>query len=126
MDRESFELEFIFKASPTMLYNFIGSAEGLVRWFCDEADVNKEKYDFYWSGSKESAKLVEYEEDHILVFKWDESENKKEFLEFEMYKSPITNETILKITDFSDSDEVDDQIELWESQIEELRKAIGG
>ena len=126
MDRESFELEFIFKASPAMLYNFIGSAEGLVRWFCDEADVNKEKYDFYWSGSKESATLVESEEDHVLVFKWNDTVDKKEFLEFEMYKSPITNETILKITDFSDSDEVDDQIELWESQIDELRKAIGG
>jgi len=126
MDRESFELEFIFKASPAMLYNFIGSSEGLVRWFCDAADVNKEKYDFYWEGTKESAKLVEFEEDHFLMFKWDESEFEEEFLEFEMYKSPITNETILKITDFSDADEVDDQIELWESQIDELRKATGG
>ena len=43
-----------------------------------------------------------------------------------MYKSPITNETILKITDFSDSDELEDQIQLWESQIDELKKAIGG
>ncbi len=126
MDRELFELEFIFKASPAMLYNFLGTSEGLVRWFCDTAVVNRDKYEFYWDGVKESATLVEYDEHHFLRFKWDEAENDDEYLEFEMYKSPITNETILKITDFSDADEVDDQIELWESQIDELRKAIGG
>ena len=126
MDRELFEMEFIFRASPAMLYQFIGHAEGLVRWFCDSADVQKEHYDFYWNSAKESAKLVESKEDYLLVFKWDDAEDEEEFLEFEMYKSPITNETILKITDFSDSDELEDQIQLWESQIDELKKAIGG
>jgi len=126
MDRESFELEFIFKASPAMLYNFLSTAEGLVRWFCDAVDIDKNKYDFYWSGSRETATLVDHEDDKKLVFKWEGAEDENEYLEFLMYKSPITNETILKITDFADADEVDDQIELWESQIDELKKAIGG
>ncbi len=126
MDRESFELEFIFKASPAMLYNFISASEGLVMWFCDVVEINENKYDFYWEGSKESAVLVEHEEESKLVFKWVDAEDQNEYLEFDMYKSPITNETILKITDFADADEVEDQIELWESQIEELRKVLGG
>ncbi len=126
MDRESFEIEFIFKASPAMLYNFLSASERLVMWFCDEVDIEKDRYDFYWEGSKESAILVESIEESKLVFKWVDADSEDEYLEFDMYKSPITNETILKITDFADSDEVDDQIALWESQIEELRKVIGG
>ena len=126
MDREKFELEFIFKASPGLLYSFMSNSENLVMWFCDAVEIKKDRYDFYWEGSKESAILVERVEDSKLVFKWIDAEDEEEYLEFDMYKSPITNETILKITDFADSDEVEDQIELWESQIDELHKVLGG
>jgi hypothetical protein len=32
----------------------------------------------------------------------------------------------LKVIDFCDANEIEDQKELWESQIEELQKVIGG
>ena len=48
-----------------------------------------------------------------------EKRSDDEYLEFRMYKSDITNETILEITDFCDDDEVD-EVEgfmeyLWQS-----------
>jgi len=126
MGRVSFEMEFIFKASPAMLYYFLTSPEGLVRWFCDAVDINDDTYHFYWEGAKESALLIDDFEEERLKFKWEDEDEEDEYFEYTMYKSPITNETILKITDFCDEDEIGDQQELWESQIVELRKAIGG
>jgi len=126
MDRTSIEMEFIFKASPAMLYNFLTSPEGLVRWFCDAVDISNDLYDFYWEGAKESAELIDDIEEERLKFHWIDADEEGEYFEFSMFKSPITNETILKIVDFCDTDEVDDQRELWSSQIGELQKAIGG
>ena len=57
-------------------------------------------------------------------FHWEDSE-KEEYLEFRFGRSPVTGETILEITDFCDEDEVDDQKQLWESQIKVLRQETG-
>jgi len=109
-----------------MLYAFITSPEGLVRWFCDAVDIVNDYYHFYWEGSRETAELIDDIEEERLRFHWVKSETRFEYFEFRMFKSPITNETILKVIDYCDADEVEDQKELWESQIAELQKVIGG
>ena len=43
-----------------------------------------------------------------------------------MYKSDITQQTILEITDFCDDDEVQEQKDLWEEQISQLQIVCGG
>ena len=43
-----------------------------------------------------------------------------------MYKSNITNETILELTDWCDDDEVDEQKDLWEEQMKKLKVECGG
>ncbi len=125
MERVAIKLEFIFKASPAMLYKFITTPSCIVRWFCDEVEIDKNNYIFIWDGAEEEAELVEDHEDQLLRFKMMDYED-EEYLEFSMSKSPVTNETILEITDFCDSDETEDQRQLWESQIENLRRELGG
>ncbi len=126
MERVKIDLEFIFRASPTILYKFITTPSCLIRWFCDEVDIQGDVFTFAWSGSEEIAKLIDDVEDDRVRFQWDDAESDKEFLEFRMRKSPVTNETILEITDYCDSDEVADQEQLWKSQITQLRSATGG
>ena len=70
--------------------------------------------------------MIDDIEEERVRFKWEDADNENEYLEFRMYKSPVTNETVLEITDFCDDDEVEDQKALWESQISELRKECGG
>ncbi len=126
MERVKIDLEFIFRASPTILYKFLTTPACLIRWFCDEVDINDNIYAFSWEGSEEIAELVEDVEDEKLRFVWEESEGDDEFLEFRMSRSPVTGETILEITDYCDDDEADDQKALWESQIKMLRQETGG
>jgi uncharacterized protein YndB with AHSA1/START domain len=102
------------------------SPEGLSRWFCDKVLVKDEIYDFFWEDSHEKAKVLDFDDDHKIIFHWEDAEEQKEYLEFCVYKSPITNQTILNIKEYCDEDEVSDVSELWESQVEELRKLLGG
>lgn len=125
MQRVQFNMEFIFKASPTILYKFLTTPACLIRWFCDGVDIDDDIYTFNWNGGEEEAELLDDIEDELLRFKWQDSDD-REFLEFRMYTSPVTGETILEITDFADEDEVDDQKMLWESQMKVLRQETGG
>jgi uncharacterized protein YndB with AHSA1/START domain len=126
MARESFEIEFIFRASTSILYKFLTAPTCLIRWFCDGVDITEEIYTFSWEGSEEEAELIDDIEDERLKFRWLDADDEDEYLEFRMSKSPVTGETILEITDFADDDEVDDQKQLWESQIKQLKIECGG
>lgn len=125
MKRVSYSIEFIFRASPAILYKFLTTPSCLIRWFCDSVDITGDEFVFGWNGSEEAAELIDDIEEERLRFVWDNADD-DEYLEFRMYKSDVTNETILEITDFCDEDEVDEQKDLWESQIQALRIETGG
>lgn len=125
MKRVKFEMEFLFRASPAIIYRFITSPACLVRWFCDKADITGDIYTFTWEGHDEVAELIDDIEEERLRFHWEER-GPVEYLEFRMYKSEVTNETIVEITDFADEDEIEDQKQLWRSQFEVMRVEMGG
>lgn len=125
MNRTQINLEFIFKASPTILYKFLTTPTCLIRWFCEEVDNNGDVFTFVWNGAEEVATLVDDIEDERVRYVWEEAEA-GEYLEFRMYKSNVTNETILEITDYCDTHEVKQQHAYWNSLIDEMRRAVGG
>ena len=125
MQRVAIEMEFLFRASPTILYKFLTAASCLIRWFCDEVDIEKSVYSYSWEGSEEVAKLIEDIEGERLRFVWEDGED-GEYLEFRMKKSPVTGETILELTDYCDDDVVEEQKQLWTTQMDQLRRETGG
>lgn len=125
MKRVQIDMEFIFRASPTILYKFFTTPSCLIRWFCDEVDIEGEIYSFAWDGSIETAEMIDDIEDERIRFQW-EDEDDEEYFEIRMSKSPVTGETVLEITDFCDDGDQDDQRQLWESQIKVLRQETGG
>jgi len=126
MKRVKIEMEFIFRASPAIVYKFLTSPDCLIRWFCDEADITGDVYTYTWSGADEVAILIDDIEEERLKFKWEDADNAEEYLEFRMSKSPVTNTSILEITDFCDDDEIEDTKALWESQMKVLQGVTGG
>ncbi|MGK0388168.1 MAG: hypothetical protein ACI94Y_000896 [Maribacter sp.] len=126
MERVSFDMEFLFRSSPTILYKFFTTPSAIIRWFCDEVDIEEEVYTFSWDGADELADMLDDFEDERVRFRWKDAEGDNEYWEIRFSKSEVTGETILEITDFCDDDEVEDQKRLWESQIKKLRAASGG
>lgn len=125
MSRSKIECEFIFRASPAILYTFTTTPACLVRWFCDRVDIQDDVFTFEWSGAEEVAEMVDDIEEERVRFIWEDAD-KGEYLEFRFYKSSVTNETVLEITDFADEGEEDEQKSYWESNIQALRKETGG
>ncbi len=126
MKRTSIHMEFLFRASPNILYKFLTTPSCLIRWFCDQVDIQNDTFTFDWSGSEEVAYLIEDIEEELLRFQWESAEGTDEYLTFKISTSPVTRETILEISDYCDDDEADDQKQLWNSQMETLRAAMGG
>jgi len=125
MKRVSFEMEFIFRASPAILYTFLTTPACLVRWFCDGVDINSDVFTFTWDGADENAEMIDDIQEERVRFQWEDADE-GEYLEFRMYKSGVTNETVLEITDFCDDDEVDSQMDLWRTQMQSLKTECGG
>lgn len=125
-ERATIEMEFIFRASPAILYKFMTSPDCLIRWYCDSADVENDIFTFTWEGYDEKAILIDDIEEERLKFKWLESENDQEYWEMRFSKSEVTNETILEVTDFCDANEVEENRLIWQNQLEQLRIVTGG
>ena len=125
MKRVKLELEYMFKASPTILYQFLTTPACLVRWYCDAVDIEDDYYIFSWNGSEEIAELIDDIEEERLKFIWVSAPD-GEYLEYKIYQTDITNETLLSITDFCDEIDTKDQKILWDSLMKELKKETGG
>ncbi len=122
--REKYITEFSMKCSPAILYEFLATTSGLSEWFADKVTEKGDEYHFEWNGNKEIARLIATEENEYVVYQWDWMDE-DEYVEFRIEKSPVTNETLLTITDFADSKEMEDQRRLWETQIHDLKHRIG-
>ncbi len=125
MERVKLTVEFMVRSSPAILYQFLTTPSCLIRWFCDGVDIQGDIYTFLWEGSAQEAALIEDMEEELIRFRWLDAEDGKEFLEFKISTSPITDDTIMEITDFSDEDELEDQKRLWKAQMERLRNEMG-
>ncbi|HRG32649.1 MAG: activator of HSP90 ATPase 1 family protein [Saprospiraceae bacterium] len=124
MARVQFQTEFMFKASPSIIYLFVTQPTTIIRWFCDKVDNVGDHYTFSWDGDTEEATLIVDIEDEMVKYQWVDRE--EEFLQFRIYKTDITNETILEITDFCDDDEVQEQKDIWEVYIKKFKTFCGG
>ena len=120
-----FKLEYIVKSSPTILYSFLTTPAGLSQWFADSVDINGDTYTFVWNGVPEQADIIEDIENEIVRFRWDYSGD-HEYFEFAIELSEVTGDTILYVTDFAEESDRRDQEILWDSQIANLIKRIGG
>ncbi len=124
MERVKLELEFVVKSSPNILFNYISTPSGLVEWFADDVNVKGKKYTFFWDGDENVAELVKKVNGKYIRFKWDDNPE-DEYFEMEIQKDELTNDIALIVTDWADEDEQEEISLLWESQVQDLRNALG-
>lgn len=122
-----YELEYILKVSPQLLYQYISTPSGLGQWFADKVSVVGDIFTFIWEDSQEKAKLVRKKEDEMLRFKWNKNSGEPEhYFEMKIIVDEITQDVSLLITDFAkDEDEMREAKLIWESQVAYLKNALG-
>jgi len=124
-DKVKYELEFVVKSSPNLLYSYIATPSGLGQWFADNVNSRGEKFIFIWDGSEEVAQLVNKKTNSSIRFKWEADEDPDTYFEMKIQIDDLTKDVALMVTDFADDDEVEEAKLLWEAQLDNLHAIIG-
>jgi uncharacterized protein YndB with AHSA1/START domain len=123
--KTKYELEYTFNTSPNFLYSRLSTPEGLSEWFADNVNLKRGKFQFIWEGAEQEATVIQKKTNKFIRFHWEDDEDQEHYFEFRIHTDELTGDVALLITDFAEEDEKDDAIDLWDSQISELKHGIG-
>ncbi|MDR0743291.1 MAG: hypothetical protein LBF05_02910 [Tannerella sp.] len=125
MRKEKFHIEYIFdKVSKRSLWNQLTTPRGLSSWFADDVEVKGETYIFFWDKTPEKAKVIYIKPDICVRYQWLDQEGIV-YSEFRIHTIELTGTVALEITDFAEPSEKTDAINLWDSQVDELKRTLG-
>ncbi len=124
--KTKYELEYTLNTSTNILFNRISTPEGLSEWFADNVNLVNGRYTFIWEGSENVASVVQKKTNKFIRFHWeDEEDDDDSFFEFKIRTDELTRDVALIITDFAEVEDQADAVDLWDTQISELKRAIG-
>tara|TARA_B100000900_G_C20592572_1_gene722148 strand:+ start:1379 stop:1750 length:372 start_codon:yes stop_codon:yes gene_type:complete len=120
-----YELEYPIHSSINILFDRLSTLSGLSEWFADDVNVDREGvYTFTWEGSEQQATLISKKKNEHVRFKW--LGDDEEYFEFLIQVDELTKDISLIVTDFADDEEdKEDAVQLWDLQIDHLKKIIG-
>ena len=121
-----FQLEYPIHSSINILYKRLFTPSGLSEWFADDVHIRRDIYTFFWDGSEQTAKLLKKKENQFVRFHWLDNEEDESYFEFTIQIDDLTNDVSLIVTDFAkDEDEKEENTLLWDTQVENLKHALG-
>ena len=123
--KKKFELEYTINSSPRVLFNRLSTPGGLAEWFADDVNLQEGIYTFIWEKSEQQAEVVQRKDNKYIRFRWIEDEDRYTYFEFRLNQDELTGDVSLMITDFAEDDETSDAVDLWDTQIAELKHVIG-
>lgn len=126
MAKIKFTIEYAMgHTSASRLWGFLHNVPGLEAWFADRVEQDGKHYVFYWGDAMQEAALVSMRRDVYVRFHWVDDEERT-FFEIRIGHSELTDETSLTITDFADDkDDAAELTELWNQQVDNLKRNIG-
>jgi uncharacterized protein YndB with AHSA1/START domain len=130
--KKLFTADYEIHASIKMLYPYIQTASGLAEWFADDVNINniEKTYLFFWDNEEHEAKLVSHRTNHFARFEFlpknEDDEKDPSYFELRLEFNELTQSVFLKVTDYSDFDDLKELNDLWDSLVDALRKTVGG
>lgn len=126
-----FTTEFEIHASPKMLYPYFQTASGLSAWFADNVNISPEKiFTFEWDNEQRKAVITSFRLNQFVKFEYlpesDDDNYDRSYFELRFETDELVNSTYIKISDYSDFDDMEELQDVWESLIANLKKVVGG
>jgi uncharacterized protein YndB with AHSA1/START domain len=119
-------LEYTMNSSPKVLFPRLSTPGGLSEWFADNVNIKGSQYSFFWEQVELKADIIQRKENRYIRFRWvDSPEPESHWFEFRISTDELTGDTALIITDFTEDEDKDSTIELWNSQVARLKHVIG-
>ena len=126
MKKEKFHIEYVFdKVSRRSLWNHLTTPPGLSAWFADDVTINNNTYVFKWDRDEQEAEVLAVKPEICIRYRWADEDDDTVYFEFLIHTVELTGATALEITDFAEPDEKKDSINLWDSQVYELKRTLG-
>jgi hypothetical protein len=125
--KEIFQIQQILNTSPKILEGKLTSPSGLGEWFADDVNIRDGNYFFTWDGFEEEAVLISQKPTQFIRFQWqnDIDEGLDTYFDLSYSLDPMTQAITLTVTDFSEPEDKESNILMWEQQIQRLRRLIG-
>lgn len=124
MAKKQIELEFEMNTMPGVLYKRIATPDGLATWFADDAaSEDGVVFAFMWHNEITRAIVLESSENQYIRFRW-EDDDEEDYFEFRILHNELDQNLTLKVIDFSEEEECDDVVRLWNFQIEGLKRIL--
>ena len=121
-----YTIEYPIKTSISVLYRRLSTPSGLEEWFADSVNIKDGILIFSWEGSEQDAKVLKKKNDEFIQYQWLDDEDTERYFEFAIQVDEMTKDTSLIITDFAeDEEEKEEGLLLWNTQIDNLKQAIG-
>ena len=124
------ELEYELKTrSGSAVWTLISTPIGMMKWLADEVTLEGETATFVWGDplrehDTHTATVIEMVKNSHIRLHWDSSDSDA-YWEIRMFHSEIAGNYHLAVTDFTEDDEPEDLVRIWDQNIERLNRITG-
>ena len=127
MGKEKIHMEYMLKAgSAGIVWSIISTPSGLETWFADKVTIQNKIYTFHWGKTeKREAELTHIRVNNYIRFHWLDDEEKRCYFELRINYNELTEDMMLEVTDWAEPDEADDLRDLWDSEIDKMKRVSG-
>ena len=127
MKKEKIKMEYMLKAgSGNIIWNIISTPSGLETWFADKVTAKNKTFTFQWGKTEiREAELINCRTNSFIRFHWLDDEESKSYFELRIAYNELTEDLMLEVTDWAMPDEIEDLKDLWESDVEKLKRISG-
>jgi hypothetical protein len=122
---DKYELEFIFIASPKLLFFYLSTPQGLSEWFAEKVVFKDGVFHFFWEDTELKAVIDSKKENDHIRYKWLNAVYDTYF-EFKIDTDSVVSENTLIITDFALKDDLKEDAMVWGAAIRKMLRIIGG
>ena len=127
MGKEKIRMEYMLKAgSAGIVWSIISTPSGLETWFADKVTIQNKIYTFHWGKTeKREAELTHIRVNNYIRFHWLDDEEKRSYFELRINYNELTEDMMLEVTDWAEPDEAADLRDLWDSEIDKMKRVSG-
>ena len=127
MGKEKIKMEYMLNGGTgNTIWNIISTPSGLETWFADKVTAEEKVFTFQWGKiEKRQAELISSRTNNFVRFRWQDDEDRKSYFELKIVFNELTEDLMLEVTDWAEADEIDDLKDLWDSDIEKLKRVSG-
>ena len=124
------ELEYELKTrSGSAVWTLISTPIGMMKWLADEVTLEGETATFVWGDplrehDTHTATVIEMVKNSHIRLHWDSSDSDA-YWEIRMFHSEIAGNDHLAVTDFTEDDEPEDLVRIWDQNIDRLHRITG-